>query len=241
MGKFFNKIRQVFNIFLINALIGLAAAVFVYFLTTPEQRAGTTFWISVGFLIFALVYETLTFSGIAMRSHEGRDVPVGFTQIVVAGIYFVFVIVVSVWNALSGFTVLKYSLIHLGGLVVFFVPMMLINMFKLKQHGSDRRQQSEGRQNLSSMASKVAYIVDDLKAAGLSQSDLSALINLSEKLRYSDPTPASGKIERALDDALKNLQSIAAKPEHDLGEILRACTIAERALTERNEAVKNSK
>ena len=171
MGKFFNKIRQVFNIFLINALVGLAAAVFVYFLTTPEQR-GITFWISAGFLIFALIYETLTFSGIAMRSHEGRDVPVGFAQVVIAGIYFVFVIIMSVWNALSGFSVLKYSLIHIAGLVVFFVPMMLINMFKLKQHGSDRKQQQEGRQELTFMANKVGYIVDDLKAAGLSQSDL---------------------------------------------------------------------
>ena len=240
MGKFFNKIRQVFNIFLINALIGLAAAVFIYFLTTPEHR-GITFWISVGFLIFALLYETLTFSGIAMRSHEGRDVPVGFVQVVVAGIYFVFVIVVSVWNALSGFSVLKYSLIHVAGLVVFFVPMMLINMFKLKQHGADRKQQSEGRQELSFMANKIGYIVDDLKAAGLNPNDLSALVNLSEKLRYSAPTPASGRIERALDDALKNLEGVASKPEHDINAILRACTMAERALKDRNEAVKNAK
>ena len=240
MGKFFNKIRQVFNIFLINALIGLAAAVFIYFLTTPEQR-GVTFWISAGFLIFALVYETLTFSGIAMRSHEGRDVPVGFAQVVLAGIYFVFVIIISVWNAFANFSVLKYSLIHVAGLVVFFVPMMLINMFKLKQHGSDRKQQSEGRQELISMAGKVSYIVDDLISAGLNRNDLASLMNLSEKLRYSDPTPASGKIERALDDALKNLESIASQPEHDINAILRACTIAERALKDRNEAVKNAK
>ena len=240
MGKFFNKIRQVFNIFLINLLIGLAAAVFIYFLTTPEQR-GVTFWISAGFLIFALVYETLTFSGIAMRSHEGRDVPVGFTQVVLAGIYFVFVIIISVWNAFANFSVLKYSLIHVAGLVVFFVPMMLINMFRLKQHGSDRKQQSEGRQELISMAGKVGCIVDDLISAGLNRNDLASLMNLSEKLRYSDPTPASGKIERALDDALKNLESIASQPEHDINAILRACTIAERALKDRNEAVKNAK
>ena len=240
MGKFFNKIRQVFNIFLINALIGLAAAVFIYFLTTPEQR-GVTFWISAGFLIFALVYEALTFSGIAMRSHEGRDVPVGFTQVVLAGIYFVFVIIISVWNAFANFSVLKYSLIHVAGLVVFFVPMMLINMFKLKQHGSDRKQQAEGRQELASMANRVSYIVDDLKAAGVKQIDLSALENLSEKLRYSDPTPASSRIERDLDDAIKNLESIASQSEHDISAILRACTLAERALRDRNEAVKNAK
>ena len=42
MGKFFDKIRQVFNLFLIMLLIAAVAAVFIYFLTTPEQR-GTTF------------------------------------------------------------------------------------------------------------------------------------------------------------------------------------------------------
>ncbi len=113
MGKFFNKIRQVFNIFLIMLLIGLAAAVFVYFLTTTEQR-GVTFWISVGFLIFALVLETLMFSGIAMRGDSGRKVPAGFSQVLLCGLYFLFVIVVSVWNALSNFTVIKYMLIHIG-------------------------------------------------------------------------------------------------------------------------------
>ena len=91
------------------------------------------------------------------------------------------------------------------------------------------------------MASKVGYIVDDLISAGLNRNDLASLMNLSEKLRYSDPTPASAKIERALDDALKNLESIASQPEHDINAILRACTIAERALKDRNEAVKNSK
>ena len=79
MGKFFSKIRQVFNIFLISALIAAVAAVFVYFLTKPEQR-GTTFWISVGFLAFALILETLQASGIAMRSNNGKNIPVGFSK-----------------------------------------------------------------------------------------------------------------------------------------------------------------
>ena len=240
MGKFFNKIRQVFNIFLIMALIGLAAAVFVYFLTTPEQR-NITFWISVGFLIFALVYETLNFAGIAMRSDSGRNVPVGFTQVILGGVYFVFVIIMSVWNAFANFSILKYVLIHIAGLVVFLVPMMGINMFKLKTHGADRKQQQEGRQDLAFMANRVKYVIDDLKSAGMTQQDLSSLVNLSEKLRYSDPTPASGRIERALDDALRNLESTASRPEHDLNEILRACTLAERALNARNEAVRNAK
>ncbi len=42
MGKFFNKIRQVFNIFLILALVVAASSLFIYFMTSPEQR-GVTF------------------------------------------------------------------------------------------------------------------------------------------------------------------------------------------------------
>ena len=238
MGKFFNKIRQVFNIFLIMLLIGLAAAVFVYFLTTPEQR-GVTFWISVGFLIFALVLETLMFSGIAMRGDSGRKVPAGFSQVLLCGLYFLFVIVVSVWNALSNFTVIKYMLIHIGGLVVFLVPMMLINMAVLRMTGTDRREQKEGRVNLSSMANKVAYIAEDLKSTGTPAESVSAIVNLSELIRYSDPTPASSRIERDLDDAINNLVKISEGK--DLDAILRACTLAERALKERNESVRNAK
>ena len=238
MGKFFNKLRQVFNIFLIMLLIGLAAAVFVYFLTTPEQR-GTTFWISAGFLVFALIFETLMFSGIAMRSNNGKEIPVSFTKVILGGIYFVFVIGVSVWNAYANFSVIKYMLIHIGGLVVFFVPMILINMATLKMSGADRKQQEEGRINLSSLSSKVNYIVEDLRTSGTSGQELKQLLNFAEALRYSDPTPASRKIERELEDAVKNLESVSLNK--DMNEISRACTLAERALRTRNEAVINSK
>ena len=219
-------------------LIGLAAAVFTYFLTTPEQR-GTTFWISVGFLIFALVFETLMFSGIAMRSEQGREVPVSFTKVILAGIYFVFVIGVSIWNAFANFSVIKYMLIHIGGLVVFFVPMLLINMAALKMNDSTRKHQEEGRINLSSLANKIGYIIDDLKAAGISAQDLMQLTNFSEALRYSDPTPASRRIERELEDAVKNLESVSLNK--DMNEISRACTLAERALKTRNDEVINSR
>lgn len=238
MGKFFNKIRQVFNIFLIMLLIGLAAAVFVYFLTTPEQR-GVTFWISVGFLIFALILETLMFSGIAMRGDSGRKIPSGFSQVLLCGLYFLFVIIVSVWNAFANFTVIKYMLIHIGGLVVFLVPMMLINMAVLRMSGADRREQKEGRANLSSMANKVAYIAEDLKSTGTPAESVAAIVNLSELIRYSDPTPAKSKIERDFEDSINNLVKISESK--DLDAILRACTLAERALKERNESVRNSK
>lgn len=238
MGKFFNKLRQVFNIFLISALIAAATAVFVYFLTTPEQR-GTTFWISVSFLGVAMILETLMFSGIAMRSNNGQNVPVSFTKVILGGIYFLFVIVMAVGNALANFSVVKYLLIHVGGLAVFLVPMVMINMAELKLSDSESKAQARGREELTLFAARVGYIVDDLRASGVPVQSLSQLMRFSESLRYSDPTPASGKIERNLEEAITNLQETAKSG--DVAEIQKACTLAERALRERNEAVIRAK
>ncbi len=235
MGKFFNKIRQVFNIFLLMALIGVAAAVVTYFLTTPEQR-GITFWISAGFIIFALVLETLLFSGVAMRSNNGRNIPVSFTKVILGGLYFLFVVVAAVWCAVGAWSLARLAVIHVVGLVVFLVPMILINMAELRLTGSDRKQQEEGRATLSLLAVKVADVYDDLKNSGVPNAQV---LKLSEALRYSDPTPASGKLERALDDAVNNL--VEAAKSNDMGTITGACTLAERALRERNEYVKNAK
>ncbi len=245
MGKFFNKLRQVFNIFLLSALIAAATAVFVYFLTTPEQR-GTTFWISVGFLVFALIFETLMFAGIAMRSNKGKEIPISFTKVILGGIYFLFVIGVSIWNARAGFSVVKYSLIHIGGFVVFFVPMILINMATLKLSGADRKQQEEGRLNLTAMANNIEFLAEDLREEGLfSNDEIAQIKNLSEAVRYSDPTPASRKIERELEDSVAELKRIVVDVIHnskeDFTEISRACKEAQRALKVRNEAVINSK
>ena len=238
MGKFFNKIRQVFNIFLIMLLIAAATAVFTYFLTTPEQR-GVTFWISAGFLAVAMILETLMFSGIAMRSNNGRNVPVSFTKVILGGLYFLFVIVVSVGNALADFSVVKYMLIHVGGLVVFLVPMILVNMAELRLSGSDRKQQAEGRQKLADLSRRVGYVADDLKASGLPAQNILQIVRLSEGLKYSDPTPAPGRIERSLEEAVMNLEE-AAKTG-DVQEITRMCTLAERTLRERDEAVLSAK
>ena len=238
MGKFFNKIRQVFNIFLILALISAASALFIYFLTTPEQR-NITFWISIGFIVFALILETLQASGIAMRFNSGKNIPVSFSKLILGGIYFVFVLAMSFWNAFDPFTTTKYILLHVAGLVVFLLPMILINMAELRLSGSDRKERAEGRANLALMSRQVEYIVNDLKASGIPGDKLLQLINLSESLKYSDPAPASGRIERALEDALNKLESSASSK--DMNIILGACTLAERALRERNEYVKNSK
>ena len=238
MGKFFNKLRQVFNIFLLSALIAAVAAVFIYFLTTPEQR-GVTFWMSIGFLVFALLIETLQASGIAMRSNKGQNIPVGFTKFILGAVYFLAVIALSVWNALAPFTTVKYLLAHIGVLAVFLIPMGLINMAELKLSSSEKKAQDKGRADLLLMATRVGYVVDDLKKAGIPVQSLSQLMRFSESLRYSDPTPASGKIERSLEEAVNNLQEIAKGG--DVTEIMNACTLAERALRERNEAVIRAK
>ena len=238
MGKFFNKIRQVFNIFLLMLLIAAVTAFFVYFLTTPEQR-GVTFWISAGFLAFAMILETLMFSGIAMRSNNGQNVPVSFTKVILGGLYFLFVIVVSVGNALADFSVVKYMLIHVGGLVVFLVPMIFVNMAELRLSGSDRKQQAEGRQKLADLSRRVGYIAEDMKTAGIQADIISQVVRLSEGLKYSDPTPAPGRIERGLEEAVMNLEE-AAKGG-DVQEILRMCTLAVRTLKERNDAVLSAK
>ena len=238
MGKFFNKIRQVFNIFLLMLLIAAVTAFFVYFLTTPEQR-GVTFWISAGFLAFAMILETLMFSGIAMRSNNGQNVPVSFTKVILGGLYFLFVIVVSVGNALADFSVVKYMLIHVGGLVVFLVPMIFVNMAELRLSGSDRKQQAEGRQKLADLSRRVGYIAEDMKTAGIQADIISQVVRLSEGLKYSDPTPAPGRIERGLEEAVMNLEE-AAKGG-DVQEILRMCTLAVRTLKERDDAVLSAK
>ena len=238
MGKFFSKIRQVFNIFLIMALIGVAAALFAYYLTTPEQR-GTTFWISAGFLVFGLILETLMFAGIAWRGNGGKNVPVGFSKAIIGGIYFLFVIVAAIWCAYSEWSVTKYVLVHVGGLVVFLVPMGLINMAELKLSDSESRAQAEGRVNIATMSSRIGYIADEMRTAGMTQEAISAVRKFAEAVKYSDPTPASGKLERGLENAVRDIEN-AAKSQ-DSQSVIEACTLAERALRERNDYVKNSK
>ena len=238
MGKFFSKIRQVMNIFLIMALIGVAAAFFAYYLTTPEQR-GTTFWISAGFLLFALVLETLIFAGVAWRSNSGKNIPVSFSKAILGGIYFLFVIVAAIWCAYSAWSVTKYILVHIGGLVVFLVPMGLINMAELKLSNAESRQQAEGRVNLASMSSRLGYIADEMRTAGMTQDAISQVRRFAEAVKYSDPTPASGRLERGLENAVREIES-AAKSQ-DSESVMKACTLAQRALSERNDYVKNAK
>ena len=130
-------------------------------------------------------------------------------------------------------------LVHVGGLVVFLVPMGLINMAELKLSNAESRQQSEGRINLASMSSRIGYIADDMRTAGMPQEIVAEVMRFSEAVKYSDPTPASGKLERALSSAVNAIEE--AVKSKDSQAVTNACNLAERALRERNDYVRNAK
>ena len=190
-------------------------------------------------MVFGLILETLMFAGIAWRGNGGKNVPVGFSKAIIGGVYFVFVIVAAIWCAYSEWSVTKYVLVHVGGLVVFLVPMGLINMAELKLSDSESRAHAEGRVNIATMSSRIGYIADEMRTAGMTQEAISAVRKFAEAVKYSDPTPASGKLERGLENAVRDIEN-AAKSQ-DSQSVIEACTLAERALRERNDYVKNAK
>ena len=73
----------------------------------------------------------------------------------------------------------------------------------------------------------------------MDQADIMRVANLAEALRYSDPAPASSKIERELDLAVQRL--VVAAESKNPEDISRACLEAERALKDRNDFVINNK
>ena len=87
MSKATNKVRHIFNLFLLLFLVAVVTGVCVWFLTTPEAR-GTTFWMSMGFLAFAALLGTLFASRIVLRSNAGREIPHGFSHIYLLALYF---------------------------------------------------------------------------------------------------------------------------------------------------------
>ena len=190
-------------------------------------------------MLFALVLETLIFAGVAWRGNKGKNIPVSFSKAIIGGVYFLFVIVAAIWCAYSEWSVTKYVLVHIGGLVVFLVPMGLINMAELKLSNSEARQQAEGRVNLASMSSHLGYIADEMRTAGMTQEAISQVKRLAEAVKYSDPTPASGKLERGLENAVREIESSAKSQDSE--SVMKACTLAQRALSERNDYVKNAK
>lgn len=248
MSKATNKIRQVFNLFLLLSLVAVVTGVCVWFLTTPEAR-GVTFWISMGFLGFAALVGTLFASRIALRSNSSREVPHGFSHIYLLVLYFIFVVVMAVVNARMAFSVTTYFLIHIVGLAVFLIPLLLTNMAMLRLSGADRREQSQGRQNLALTATRVKNLAEDLQSAAPGERErVAPILRLADSLQYADPTLAPKEAEDALklaldalDEEIGMLLSSPADREARWESVLRACVRADRALTARNETLLRSR
>nr|WP_315098211.1 hypothetical protein [uncultured Fretibacterium sp.] len=249
MSKATNKVRHIFNLFLLLFLVAVVAGVCVWFLTTPEAR-GTTFWMSMGFLAFTALLGTLFASRIVIRSNAGREVPHGFSHIYPLALYFIFVIAMAVTNARMEFSVTTYFLIHIVGLAIFLIPLLLTNMAMLKLSGADRREGRQGRQNLAAAATRVRDMAEDLKGIVAGDRErIAPFLALADSLQYSDPSAAPREAENALKGALDALdeeaEMILASPDAERGErwekILRACIKAERALEARNTALLNSR
>ncbi|MCR5346614.1 MAG: hypothetical protein K6E38_02460 [Fretibacterium sp.] len=236
MGKIIDKIRQVFNLFLLMLLIIAVVAVFVWFLTEPESR-GTTFWMSMGFMAVALLLTTLFASRIALRGNGGRGVSGHFAQLFLIGGYFVFTIAAAIVNAKMAFSVTGYLLLHVGGLAVFLIPLLLTNMALLKQDSAEHREQKQGRLDMAARAARIRNLATDAEAK-ISREDLAPLYKLSESLQFSDPTPGPLELENSLDGALAALERTDPV---NTAELLRACTLAARALEARNAAVLSAK
>lgn len=249
MSKATNKVRHIFNLFLLLLLVAVVTGICVWFLTTPEAR-GITFWMSMGFLAFAALLGTLFASRIVIRSDSGREIPHGFSHLYLLVLYFVFVVAMAVTNARIAFSVTTYFLIHVVGLAVFLIPLLLTNMAMLKLSGSDRKEQRQGRQNLTLIATRVKNLAEDLQnVAPDDRERVAPLFKLADSLRYADPSAAPKEAENAFDRAIEALDEevgmLVAAPASERGErwekVLRACVKAERALSARNEAILNSK
>ena len=249
MSKATNKVRHIFNLFLLLLLVVVVTGVTVWFLTTPEAR-GITFWMSMGFLTFAALLGTLFASRIVLLSNAGREVSHGFSHIYLLALYFIFVIAMAVVNARMAFSVTTYFLIHIVGLAIFLIPLLLTNMAMLKLSGADRREGRQGRQSLVAAATRVRNIAEDLKSIVAGDRErVAPLLELADSLQYSDPSAAPGEAEDALKGALDALDEEAemmmASPDSERGErwekVLRACVKAKRALEARNTALLNSR
>ena len=236
MGKFLDKVRQVFNLFLIMLLVAAVAAVFVYFLTDEAQR-GTTFWMSVAFMAAGLVLTTLFASRVAVRGDGGRSVPGSFTQLFLVAAYFIFTIIIAIVNAKVGFSFTVYLLIHVGAAALFLLPLLFTNMAMVKQDSFERRAQREGRANLAARAVTVSQIADDLAGAGMSAEELDPIRKLADSLKYADPTPGPWEVEQKLEAALNALSAASS----DGASALNAAKNAARALEARNAAVMAAK
>ena len=238
-----NKARQVFNIFLTLAVICAAAAVFLFFLTKPEQR-DATFWISMGVLVFAGVIDAL-FASRIVYSGDDRQPPHAFTQLILALCYTVVVLLLAVVNGFSRFGLVNYFLIHVGTGLVFLLPLQMVNMAALKSGGA-KAVTEKARNSLKDESARVQNLLSRVESRQTG-ADVTKLRKFADNLLYSEPAQAPNAVERALAMAVDDLEArvelfltntTSAQARDALSE---AADAADRALKARNEAILRSK
>ena len=244
MGVKLNKFRQIFNLFLSLALISVAVGIFVYFLTTPEQRKTATFWMSMGLLLFSAVLSTLFASRIVLGGDD-RQPPHTFTQYLLTGLYVLFVVAMSIVNAFAQFSTLNYFLIHLAGGLVFLLPLQFVNMAALKGAGWEQ-EVHEAKDRMSDASTRLNDLLSRIESERREALGcLAPIRKLADNLLYAEPSRGDRGTEEALDRALDDLQvkgeMLLASSEKDLDarveDLTRATLTAERVLKARNEAI----
>ena len=248
MGVRLNKFRQVLNLFLILALLSVVAGIFVYFLTLPEQRKETTFWMSIGLLFFAFLLATL-FAARIVYSDDDRQPSYTFTQYILVCVYILFVIAAIFSNAFLKMSVQNYFLLHLAGGVFLLLPIQLVNMASIKSGGA-KQEAREARKRLYDASARVKDLVARVEEAKPTAArSLTSLRKLADDLYHSEPSQALHPLEQSLDRFLDELQVrgemllASSEQESDAGfeELTRAALAADRALKSRNEAVLRAK
>jgi len=240
MGVQLNKFRQVFNTFLTLALVCVVVGVFIYFFTTPEDR-GTTFWMSMGLLLFAGILCAL-FAERIVFSDDSRQPPHTFTQLMLALLYIVFVIAAAIVNAFVKMSVLNYFLLHAAGGLFFLLPIQFVNMAALKS-GGEKAVAEKARSSLRDESARVQTLLSRIqsKHPGV---DVTKLRKLADNLLYSEPAQAPQAVERALAMTIDDLEArgeLFLSDPASVSALLEAADAVDRALKARNEAILRSK
>lgn len=248
MGAKLNKFRQIFNLFLTLALVCVAVGIFVYFLTTPEQRRATTFWMSMGLLLFSAVLSALFASRVVLGG-DSRQAPHTFTQCLLVGMYVLCVIALSIVNAFVQFSTLNYFLLHLAGGLVFLLPLQFVGMAGLKSAGQ-KQEVRESKDRLGDASTRLNDLLSRIETERRDAVEcLPPVRKLADNLLYAEPSRGDRASEQALDKALDELQvkgeMLLSSPEKDLEsrvqDMIRAALAADRALKTRNDAIVRGK
>jgi hypothetical protein len=222
------------------ALVCVVAGIFIYFFTTPENR-DTTFWMSMGLLLFAGVLSAL-FASRIVYSDDSRQPPHTFVQLMLAFLYVFFVIAASIINAFVKMSVLSYFLLHVAGGLAFLLPLQFVNMAAIKSGGA-KAVAEKARNSLRDESTRVQNLLSRIasKHPGV---DMTKLRKLADNLLYSEPAQAPKAVERALAMTIDDLEARAelflSDPSSSVA-LSEAADAADRALKARNEAILRSK